>query len=134
MPADQREDIYAELETFSKRIEKLENSVGHVEPYVDATALLQSSWAIAGGAYGAPRFYLDPFGRVWLAGRVKGGALASVVFQLPAGYRPPVLVSQATVANDALARVEISAAGNVTFQLGTATTYLDLDPINFKVV
>jgi hypothetical protein len=128
-----RENFFTELDELNGRLERLERSVGKVEGANDATSLLQGAWVIAGGLYRPPVYYHGIDGRVWLAGRVKGGSAGSVVFQLPNGYRPSYVVSQATIANDALARVEVGTTGNVTFQLGTASTYLDLDGISYRV-
>jgi hypothetical protein len=74
-----------------------------------------------------------PDGRVRLFGTIKGGNANSVVFTLPAGYRPradaPAFAVTASVAN---IYVQIAASGTVTIMgAGTAPSYVFLDGIEF---
>jgi hypothetical protein len=36
----------------------------------------------------SPKYYKDPFSRVWLSGNIKNGTVGSVIAMLPEGYMP----------------------------------------------
>lgn len=136
MAGNQTDDLIDEIGKLRRQLDELSRSVGHVEYWHTLGStdepLLNSPWESVGGNYAIPSYYRDPYGRVWLKGRIAGGASGSVVFQLPLGYRPSEYAPLSSIANDALARLEIRPNGDVVFLAGTASTYLDLDGLNFK--
>jgi hypothetical protein len=87
-------------------------------------------------------FYKDPYGVVHLKGLVvetcPGGTNAGsdggvTIFTLPAGYRPPHDELQVTVAENAINRVNVTAAGAVSMQLDIADGgWVSLDGITFR--
>jgi hypothetical protein len=87
----------------------------------------------AGPNQRALRFTKDPLGRVLLTGIVKG-ANSTVIFTLPAGYRP-VRLNQIIDANASggNAQVVVSSNGDVTATTltGNVATYVSLDNIIF---
>lgn len=93
---------------------------------------MQNGWANRDVAtYGALSFRKDAFGRVRLRGTVYNGASGSVIFQLPVGYRPPVLAYIPVLGPSGAAGhyISVSPTGNVT---GTrAGTDLYIDNIEF---
>ena len=57
--------------------------------YVGATGepAFQNSWTNVGGSYQTCRFGKLPNGELWIEGRITGGAMDTVAFTLPEGYR-----------------------------------------------
>jgi hypothetical protein len=64
---------------------------------------------------------------VYIQGMVKSGTLSSVVFTLPAGYRPLRVHRFAQDNNAAYGAISIDASGNVTQVAGASTAVLSLD-------
>ena len=80
-------------------------------------------------------FLKDPFGFVHLKGLVKSGTVGTVIFTLPAGYRPSLAKIVAASGSDVATRdntVTILVTGTVTANCAT-NTYFSLDGITFKV-
>lgn len=70
---------------------------------------------------------------VQLRGIVAGGTTGQTIFTLPAGFTPPVRVLFPSIAQDAFARVDVLANGQVQYNLGTASpTFVDLNGIMFS--
>jgi len=87
----------------------------------------QNGWAAFGAPYQAPRFMMDLDGRVVIEGLHKKNTAiaASIMWTLPAGYRPAADRILGGVADNgaalpALPRVDITSAGNLTFQATSA--------------
>lgn len=77
------------------------------------------------------RFRKDPLGKVRLSGIVKGGAVGSIMFRLPAGYLPARgQQAWSTVANGAFSDIEVAATGDVFF-VGGNSTFVYLDGVEF---
>lgn len=97
----------------------------------------QNAWAAAGGAYSVPRFRRQPNGMVVLSGLAQNAsALAnSVVFTLPAGFRPSGTESfgtwHYTGSAYVVGRVDVTSAGAVTAGVSQATVYCPLSGITF---
>jgi hypothetical protein len=64
------------------------------------------TWAAFGSVYQVPQFRKDPLGKVWIRGLVKAGALATAIFTLPVGYRPPAETGWNPVANSGSTNIE----------------------------
>lgn len=78
-----------------------------------------------------PQFMKDSLGFVHFRGRIVSGANGTVVFILPAGYRPAVssgLLGMTAAGTDG--RINIYPNGN--FEVSTYSQYLYLDGITFK--
>lgn len=102
------------------------------------TYAFQNSWVNSGGGFAAAAFRKDPMGVVWLKGRITGGAVPSICFQLPAGYRPTETRSFATLGhqsggNDDQIHIDIDTSGNVTLSSGAAQSFASLDGVSFHV-
>lgn len=100
--------------------------------------LFQNSWVSydAGVTFQVPKFRKYPDGRVKLAGSAKSGASGSVMFTLPAGYRPPKVlrfnIALAGGIQDATSwgQVNVYSDGTVV-AWGINTTIISLDGIEF---
>jgi hypothetical protein len=89
-----------------------------------------SPWVNYGGGEQPAGFRKYPDGRVRLRGIVKSGTSATTLWTLPAGYRPPLTLRFAVVANDAYGTVVVTAGGAVNISAGN-TTYFDLSGVEF---
>ncbi len=109
----------------------------------------QNGWVnYAPGTWPSVRFYKDNLGIVHLSGLTVGGASATTIFTLPAGYRPnvpsgAVQVCMANVPSAATPaggyRVDVYGNGNVFWNGGYTLAYptqgtgwLSLDSIHFR--
>lgn len=77
-----------------------------------AAPTLLNSWVTSGGAKPAVGYRRDATGRVWLRGSVKSGTI-NTIMTLPVGFRPVGEQTFVCRANAGLARVDVTAAGNV---------------------
>lgn len=93
-----------------------------------ATPTLLNSWTNYGSGYQAARYRRLASGRVEIQGLVTGGTgPASTVFTLPAGYRPAAALIFATIANNAIARIDVEADGDVIWRIGGTNAFLSLN-------
>lgn len=95
---------------------------------------LGASWVNFGSTYSTAGYRLDANGAVHLRGLIKDGTTtpATVLFTLPAGYRPEhdlVLVSVAS--GSAVAELRVRTNGDVEFHAGSAT-WTSLDGLTFR--
>jgi hypothetical protein len=96
-----------------------------------APALL-NGWVNYGAGFNPVGYWRDPHGVVHLRGVVKSGATAtSVIFVLPAGYRPANREAIAVDAGGAFGRVDVLPSGDVTPVFGSVA-YMTLDGITFR--
>ncbi len=104
---------------------------------------LLNNWVNYGEGFNSCGYWKDSFNVVHLRGLVKSGAIGSVIFTLPTGYRPaniegfPVIRRTAT-ANE-IGRLDIALNGSVLCQaFSTASTatvaYLFLDGLTFRAL
>jgi tetrahydromethanopterin S-methyltransferase subunit B len=93
--------------------------------------ILLNSWVNNGGGYNDAGYYKDAFGVVHLRGLIKDGTVTASAFLLPSDCRPKTQEAFATMANDAFARVDVLADGNVTPKVGS-NAFFSLDGITFK--
>ena len=79
-------------------------------------------------------YYRDPFGRVYLQGSpIRCGAPPSLIFTLPAGFRPEGFQVHPAVSDSGFAEVSISPEGNVFAAGGVAPDgQLQLNGISFR--
>lgn len=92
-------------------------------PWITPTLL--NGWVVYNTVFQQPG-YMKSNGVVYLKGLVKLGAVGSVIFQLPVGYRPSHQVILAVIADNAIGRLDIDANGNVIHQVG-GTGFFQLD-------
>lgn len=95
---------------------------------------LLNSWVNFGASgYSDAGYYKDRHGRVHLRGLIKNGAAAaSVIFNLPSGFRPPGRLLFVTMGGgDTLARVDIDSNGDVIAQGFSSNAYFSLNGISF---
>lgn len=127
------QDIRAAL----TRAEEIEGMLVEMRPPATAVAeqwtapSLTNSWVNFGSAFNPVGYWKDNNGTVFLRGVVKSGVMGSSIFTLPAGYRPANRPLCATISNDAFARVDIFATGEVMPQVGS-NVYFSLDNISFR--
>lgn len=102
---------------------------------VHLVSTFSGTWANAGGVYLSAGYYKDPFGRVYLQGRISGGTSGTAAFTLPLKYRPKGTVAY-QVADPAgnSGYVTITSAGVVTPTSTSGTPAVNLDSISFRVV
>lgn len=97
---------------------------------------LLNNWTNYGVGYTPASFWKDANGVVHLTGLIKNGTVANrtVLFTLPAGYRPFELeIQTAQNGNSALRRINIMNNGNVTIGEDNFTTsWLSLANISFR--
>lgn len=90
----------------------------------------QNGWVNFGGVDAVCSFYKDPWGIVHVKGTIKSGTASSIVFTLPAGYRPQHTEFFAIVANGAFGYCTVTPAGDVT--VVGSTTYTTISGITFR--
>ena len=95
----------------------------------------QNSWAAySNSAYQAPAFYIDGATNVvHLTGIAAGGTTTqgTVIFTLPAGFRPNYNEQFAVINNNSFGSVQVGSNGQVTIQSGGNTT-LSFSGISFR--
>lgn len=102
-------------------------------PAWSAPALL-NSWVNFGAPYSPVGYLLDGNGFVHLRGLVKNGATAtSLIFTLPAGFRPETTEVFVVNANNAYGQLNVLANGNVVPLVGSTASF-SLDGVSFRAV
>ena len=96
------------------------------------TPTLVNGWVNYGSPYTSAGYTKDSNGVVHLRGLVKSGATTTgtVIFTLPAGYRPTSDWIFALVANDLLGQCRVDTSGNVKYWTGS-NFWFSLDGISF---
>lgn len=104
------------------------------------TPTLLNSWTRSAGGSGAdPAGYVkDPLGSVHLRGRFSGGASGSVVFTLPAGFRPgntddlyAAAAYNGSAGGPVAAFADITSAGSVALYYATGASDVSIGGITF---
>jgi hypothetical protein len=100
------------------------------------TPTLLNSWVNRGGGFTSAGYWKDNFGVVHLVGTVTGGTANTVVFTLPAGYRPAENVEFAVTSLSgatpiAYGEIYVESNGDVSVNIGS-TTNLSLNGISFR--
>ena len=94
----------------------------------------QNSWTTFGAGTLAAAFYKDANGIVHVRGSIKSGAVGTVAFTLPSGYRPSANLYAAVTSNNGswiTGTVLVDSSGNVTPQTGCNSALVSLDGITF---
>jgi hypothetical protein len=94
-------------------------------------ATYQNSWVDNGTSNYSVGYMKDSMGFVHLRGVCKNGTAQSVIFTLPAGYRPSKMIFASGVANDLWGGIQIASNGQVSCFTNT-NVYVCLDNILFK--
>ena len=97
-------------------------SGGVTSPTAWTGVTFQNSWVNFGGTSQVAR-YRKIGDQVYIEGRIKTGTMAVVAFTLPAGFRPPLVMSFSTVSVSLFGFFFIDQAGGVTPQVGTNTDF-----------
>jgi hypothetical protein len=81
------------------------------------TPTLLNGWVNYGGSFHEARYRKLPSGLVEVRGLIKDGTTTSltVLFNLPAGYRPAAQLIFATLNSSNLGRMDVTAGGDVVF-------------------
>jgi len=84
------------------------------------SASYQSGWSSYGGDFAPARYTKDEHGAISLDGLVSlaSGAVGTVIFTLPAGYRPQYRLILSVCNANSLSRVDIHPAGQVYLHVG----------------
>ena len=89
------------------------------------------TWSNFGGGYNPAGYFKDPWGVVHLRGLVKSTIMSTIIFNLPAGYRPAFTEKLPTSSNNAFGIIEITNTGDVDSIVGVNLSVC-LDGITFK--
>lgn len=91
---------------------------------------LSNSWANLGGGYSTAgvTFYN---GRVELRGVVTGGTLNTVIFNIPAAWRPPGHMVFPAFANNTMCWIFINSNGDVSQLAGSTNVNVSLDGVSY---
>lgn len=98
------------------------------------TPTLQNGWVNYGAAYESATYWKDSCGIVHLAGMIKSGTTTAetVIFTLPAEYRPRASEKFFAVSLNAICVIDIYSTGNVAIKTGANAGWLSLSGINFR--
>lgn len=96
------------------------------------TPTLLNSWTNHSASYASAQYMKDSLGFVHIKGLVKGGANGSIIFTLPAGYRPleSQYIGPQSTGGTGYADLVLESTGNLKpFNIGSAnvTTYMSLN-------
>jgi hypothetical protein len=103
------------------------------EPWQNVT--LQNGWVNYGTGYAAPQFYKDKEGVIHVKGLIQNGTTAqgTVLFNLPAGYRPSerrivqTLTGGTGTPYGVASRIDILPNGDVIIQHSNIVTWINLE-------
>lgn len=98
------------------------------------TPILKNSWVNYGDNYESASYWIDKCGVVHIAGIIKSGATAAetVIFNLPAGYRPRLSEKFFAVSLDTICVIDVYSSGDVVIKSGANSGWLSLSGINFR--
>ena len=122
----QFQDMFDEVKNY------MNNSLASVTQPAWVAATLQSNWVQnISGNYDLTGYMKDTLGYVHIRGSISGGTTTNgtVIFQLPAGYRPLAIHRYVVLGNSNTPSViYIDASGNVTIQLSNGILWLEIPP------
>jgi hypothetical protein len=126
------------LEDPNQRRRQVEVLNQITEPPIWIAPTLVNSWVNFGTSFAEAGYYIDALTRVHFRGLVKDGTVTpgTVLFTLPAGYRPLDSLLFTTFTFDGAAtqtacRVDVHSDGTVTAGAGVESGYLSLNGISF---
>lgn len=90
-----------------------------------------NSWVNFGSTFRDAGYWRDAAGVVHILGTVKSGTIDTVMFTLPAGFRPSETLLFSVPSNAAFGYVEVQGDGDVICKVGD-NTFVGLDGISFK--
>lgn len=129
------ESMRQRLDAHESQIIAIEASL-NVEPWRGVGAAgepgFQNSWVNQGTTNSAAAFYKDPFGWVRVKGVIKTGAIGSIAFTLPPGFRPLSGINIPAVSNSLFGSIFIDTGGNVMPSVGSSV-WFSLDGTGFRV-
>ena len=121
-------DGTAELMSLKTVRELLDEKANKAQEGWNSPTLL-NGWTQIAGQEAA--YMKDTLGFMHFKGTVTTGTLSSVIFNLPAGYRPAQPRSFATVVSSSFGRINVAPGGSVIFAAGLASLVY-LDGITYK--
>jgi len=108
---------------------------GSTGAWVALTLNTAGNWANYGGGVVQDAEYKKVGDLVFLRGLVvRSSGVDTTIATLPAGYRPPRYLHIAVASFGAYGQVNIDAAGNILFSVGSASDWVSLNNICFSVV
>lgn len=106
--------VLSALGKLQAQITVLGSSKADVAQAVWTAPTLLNSWTNFGGVHATAGYMKDTTGAIWVKGLVTGGATGTVVFTLPAGYRPTGYLFFIVWSNVNPAYLTIDSSGNIT--------------------
>jgi hypothetical protein len=94
-------------------------------------AVFSGTWVNFGGTNESAQYMKDLMGFVHIGGVVKSGTIGTVIFTLPAGYRPEEAKIFAVASNGALGICTVNPDGTVVASSGS-NVYFSLSGITFR--
>ena len=95
----------------------------------------QNGWVNYGVVYNNAGYFKDSNGVVHLRGLIRNGTIGSVIFNLPAGYRPVSRELFSTISINGYARVDVNTNGDVIHSsFNGANGWVSLDGLTFKAI
>jgi hypothetical protein len=110
------------------------NSSGFIIQESLQSPVLQNGWENHGGGFENTGFWKDKEGLVHLRGLIKNGTIAqsTVLFTLPAGYRPQARLIFTILNNNAVGRIDLLPNGDVIIANVSSNLWLNLTGIHFR--
>jgi hypothetical protein len=128
----QKAEFNVTIGGLRNEVNQLRSSLSNIPQQGWQKPNLLTTWEEYGGSWNKSGYFKDSFGIVHLRGLVRKGAVGSVIFTLPAGYRPARKELFAVCnGGSAHGRVDVSAAGEVLFVSGIAN-WVSLDGLTFR--
>lgn len=124
-------DLVQRSGDVERRLSVVENQKAEKDnTVVWITPALLNGWTLSSNGVFPARYCKDGVGNVHVNGIVTGGATETVVFRLPAGYRPKTTIRTPTTimsgTNVFIAYLDIKASGDVIAVFPTQSTHLSL--------
>lgn len=93
---------------------------------------LASGWSNYGGIFEGCYYYKTKEGNVHLGGLLKGGTSGTLIFTLPAGYRPSLTEVFIVATSGSEGKIYLYNDGRVVWNTGGASGFFSLNGISFK--
>jgi hypothetical protein len=119
------------------RVSVVENTRARKNQMPWITPTLLNGWVNYATDWNSAGYYKDEFGNVHLTGFIKSGTVAveTVIFTLPAGYRPKTKIYLSTSSNDSNYKgcaIGVYPDGKVVCRENVANVFLSLDVTPFR--